>query len=112
MEKISLISVILFITLLSCYFSFDKSETPAREAYLAILAYSLYLLTYLFIPPFPNGTSTHMGQLYGLVPIVSLAAILFPHFNHKSPEIVTRVLGWFGLIVVAIVLLCFKLFVW
>ncbi|GIU44434.1 hypothetical protein TUM4438_15620 [Shewanella sairae] len=107
-----MLSAIAFIALIVCYFSFERSDTPVREAILAMLLYSGYLIVYLLVPPFANGTSTHMGQLYGLVPIVSLAAILFPYFNHKSPEIVTRVLGWFGLTIVAFILLCFKLFVW
>ena len=107
-----MLGAIAFIVLVVCYFSFEKGDTSAREAIVAMLFYSVYLCVYLFVPPFANGTSTHMAQLYGLVPIISLAAILFPHFNDKSPEIVTRVLGWFGLAVVALILFCFKLFIW
>ncbi|WP_325893092.1 hypothetical protein [Grimontia sp. NTOU-MAR1] len=53
-----------------------------------------------------------MGQLYGLVPLLSLGAILFPQINTQSPESVTRSIGWIGLVAVSIVLACFKLYVW
>lgn len=98
--------------LVSLYFFTEGSETSYREAGIAIAVYGLYLVVYLLVEPFPAATSNHMGQLYGYVPMLSFAAILFPHFNPSSPEIVTKVIGWLGLTGVLLILCSFKLFVW
>lgn len=93
-------------------FSLNNGERIDTDAYIAIAFICCYLFIYLWLPPQPEYTSIKMGQLYVVVPLVSFGAILFPHFNTKSPETVTKVIGWFGLILVAIVLCIFKIFVW
>ncbi len=107
-----MISLAVFCVIVAFYFWYGESDTSAKEACVAILIYIAYTILYLFVPPFPIGTSSQMGQLYGLVPLLSFGAILFPHFNTQSPELITRKIGWFGLVIVAIILTCFKVFVW
>ena len=102
----------VFAVLIGFYFFSNGSEIPLKEAVFAIMLYSVYLIVYLFVAPFPGYTSKYLGQLYGLLPLLSVGAILFPHFNTESPEVVTRHLGWGGLIVALIILSYFKLFVW
>ena len=107
-----MISVAVFCVIVGFYFWYGESDTSVKEAGIAMLAYIAYTILYLFVPPFPLGTSSQMGQLYGFVPLLSFGAILFPHFNTQSPETVTRTIGWIGLVTVALILVCFKLFVW
>ena len=108
----TLIDVIVFVVLIGAYFYSDGSETSQKEAYIAIGVYGTYLAIYQLIGPFPEITSKYMGQLYGFLPMLSFGGILFPHFNKSSPEVVTKTLGWLGLIIAFIILSYFKLFVW
>lgn len=81
-----MISVAIFCVIVGFYFWYGESDTSVKEACIAMFAYIAYTILYLFVPPFPSGTSSQMGQLYGFVPLLSFGAILFPHFNTKSPE--------------------------
>ncbi|KLV04099.1 hypothetical protein ABT56_15930 [Photobacterium aquae] len=104
-----------FITLfvLSGFYFWSGEDNPSRrEAYWAMAVYGIYIVIHTLVPPFPIGTSSHFGQLYGFLPMISFGAILFPHFNSHSPETVTKTLGWLGLITVTVILLIFKCFVW
>ncbi|MCL1139032.1 hypothetical protein [Shewanella pneumatophori] len=107
-----MINLLVFSALAVFYFWSKESEISPIEAFVALGFYGIYILVYLFMPPFATATSSKMGLLYGLVPAVSVCAVLFPHFNQQSPEIVTRCLGWAGLVLVFIILMSFKLFVW
>ncbi|SON52334.1 hypothetical protein [Vibrio tapetis] len=107
-----MIDVIVFVALTGFYLFSDGSETSAKEAGMAIGVYGVYLIIYRLVGPFPEVTSMHMGQLYGFLPMLSFGAILFPHFNTKSPEVITRAIGWIGLITVFIIMSSFKLFLW
>ncbi|HHY0422905.1 TPA: hypothetical protein ACVU4V_004640, partial [Vibrio parahaemolyticus] len=107
-----LIDVIVFVVLIGFYFYSDGSETSQKEACIAIGVYGTYLAIYQLIGPFPEVTSKYMGQLYGFLPMLSFGVILFPHFNTSSPEVVTKTLGWLGLITAFIILSYFKLLVW
>lgn len=98
--------------LVAFFFYFNREEYIERQVYFAIALMALYIVVYLFIPSRLNGTSVQTGQLYEYIPLLSFGAILFPHFNPKSPEVVTQNFGWFGLISVSIILCIFKLFVW
>ena len=108
----TLIDVIVFVVLVGFYFYSDGSETSRKEACIAIGVYGAYLAIYQLIGPFPEVTSKYMGQLYGFLPMLSFGVILFPHFNTSSPEVVTKTLGWLGLLTAFVILSCFKLFVW
>ncbi len=94
------------------YFWSDNSETPFKEATIAIAVYVSYLVLYLLVEPFPAVSSKYIGQLYGFLPMLAFGAILFPQLNTNSPEVVTRVLGWLGISSSFLLLSYFKLFVW
>ncbi|WP_332400659.1 hypothetical protein [Vibrio metschnikovii] len=107
-----LIDVAIFCILVGFYFWYGESDTSLRQAIMAMFLYIMYLIFYMYIPPFPAGISSQMGQLYGLIPLLSLGAILFPNLNTQSPEVVTRTIGWIGLVIVITILIYFKLSVW
>ncbi|MFW7525717.1 hypothetical protein ACODM8_16480 [Vibrio ostreicida] len=108
----TLIDVVVFVVIAGFYLYSEGSDTSRKEAGVAIGVYGTYLVIYLLINPFPMATSKSIGQLYGFLPMLSFGAILFPHFNPSSPEVVTRVMGWFGLTTAFLILSYFKLFVW
>ncbi|GLT18234.1 hypothetical protein GCM10007938_20120 [Vibrio zhanjiangensis] len=104
---------LLFFLALAVYFVFwSGSDTSKKQASIAILIYLVYLFIYKIIPPFPAMTTKYDGQLYGFMPLVSLGAILLPHFNGQSSEVVTQALGWLGIVTAIVVMLCFKFYVW
>ena len=105
-----LIGVALGLAL--CFFYVNRGEFVERQMYCAMVFMALYIVVYLFLPSQLNGTSVRTGQLYEYVPLVSFGAILFPHFNPASPEKVTQILGWIGLISVSLILCIFKVLVW
>lgn len=105
-----LISVALGLVM--CFLYVNRGEYIERQAYCAIVFMSLYIAIYVFVPSQLSGTSVRTGQLYEYIPLVSLGAILFPHFNPTSPRVITQTLGWVGLISVSIILCIFKLLVW
>ncbi|MCG3731043.1 hypothetical protein [Vibrio cincinnatiensis] len=107
-----MIDAVVFVVLIGFYFYFEGSETPLKEASIAIGTYGLYLVVYHLISPFPGLTSKYMGQLYGFLPMLSFGMILFPNLNTSSPEVVTKGMGWIGLITSFLILSYFKLFVW
>ena len=107
-----MLEVMVFVALGAVYLFVEGSETPLKEALIAMAYYGLYLIVYLLIEPFPDMTSKYMGQLYGLLPALSFGAILFPHFNQHSPEVVTKAIGWVGLTTAFIILCYFKWLVW
>ncbi len=107
-----MISLVVFCVIVGFYFWYGESDTSVKEASIAMLVYIAYTILYLFIPPFPLGTSSQMGQLYGFVPTLSFGAILLPNLNTHVEEKITRTIGWIGLVVVAFILICFKTFVW
>lgn len=107
-----MISLAVFCVIVGFYFWYGESDTSVREARIAILGYSAYMILYLFVPPFPLGSSSQMGQLYSVIPLLSVGAILIPNINTHSPESITKAIGWVGLVLVAVILICFKIFVW
>lgn len=106
------LSLVILVVLVLFYFVGGGSSTPVKQVYIAAGFISVYLLVLAWVPPFPSVTTSHFGGLFGLVPMLSFGAILFPHCNPQSPEVVTRFVGWVGVISVALILACFKLFVW
>ena len=98
--------------LVAFFFYFNRGEFVERQAYFAIVFMASYIVVYLFFPSQLNGKSAQTGQLYEYIPLISFGAILFPHFNSKSPEVVTQNLGWLGLISVSIILCIFKIVIW
>jgi len=108
----SMMLIAVSLGLVIFFFYFNRGEFIERQAYYAIAFMALYIAAYLFVPSQLNGTSVQTGRLYEVIPLMSLGAILFPHFNPKSPEVITQTLGWLGLISVSIILCVFKVFVW
>jgi hypothetical protein len=104
--------VVSALSLVACFFYFNRGEFIERQAYFAMAMMALYLVVYILVPSKINGTSVHLGRLYEFIPFISLGAILFPGFNSESPQIVTQILGWLGLISVSIILCLFKIFEW
>lgn len=107
-----MVEIAVFVALVGGYFWVEGSETSLKEALIAMAIYALYLVVYLLVEPFPALSSKYMGQLYGLLPALSFAAILFPHFNTRSPDVVTKALGWLGLATAFVILSYFKWLVW
>lgn len=107
-----MLSLAIYGLLVGFYLWSGDSRTPLREACIAIVLSGLYLVIHLWVPPFPVRTTVYTGQLYGLVPMISLGLILLPHFNTSSPEVVSRFIGWACLILVTVILLVFKALVW
>ncbi|MBF9002852.1 MULTISPECIES: hypothetical protein [Vibrio] len=105
-------NLLVFTFLVCLYFHLNNSDTPPKEAYSAMIFMGFYLVVFTFIPPFPDIRSTYMSALYQGVPMLSFGAVLFPHLNRTSPEVVTRVLGWSGMVLVFVILVIFKLVVW
>ncbi|NLC01150.1 MAG: hypothetical protein GX789_07780 [Pseudomonas formosensis] len=102
----------MLLILASLYVVWNRHESFEAGAVFAIVFAAIYLTTYLFIPPVLEVTSMRLGLLFGYVPLVSLAAVLFPELNPSSPVPVTRFLGWVGLVVVFLILCVMKIFVW
>ena len=102
----------MLLILASLYVVWNRHESFEAGAVFAIAFAAVYLATYLFIPPVLEVTSMRLGLLFGYVPLVSLAAVLFPQLNPGSPVPVTRFFGWIGLVAVFLILCVMKLFVW
>lgn len=102
----------MLLILASLYVVWSRHESFEAGAFCAIVFAAVYLATYLFIPPTLEVTSMRLGLLFGYVPLVSLAAVLFPELNPSSPVPVTRFLGWVGLVAVFLILCVMKVFVW
>ncbi|WP_417762582.1 hypothetical protein [Shewanella sp.] len=107
-----MISLLIFAVLLSFYFRYNEGDTSVKEAVAAMLLYAVYWVIYVFVPPFAPISSSHLGKLFGMVPLVALGAILFPYFNRHAPLMVTRGLGWLGLAFVSSSLLYSKFVLW
>ena len=102
----------MLLALASLYVVWSKHESFEASAVCAIVFAAIYRATYLFIPPTLEVTSMRLGLLFGYVPLVSFAAVLFPQLNPGSPVPVTRFLGWVGLVAVFLILCVMKIFVW
>lgn len=107
-----MVLIVATLSVIMLFFYFNRNEYIERQAYFAMAFMALYIVVYMFIPPQLVGTSVRIGQLYEYVPLVSLGAILFPYVNQDSAVVVTRSLGWLGLVSVSIILCIFKIFVW
>ena len=66
----------------------------------------------LFVPPVSLGSSSKIVQLFSIIPLVSVGTILIPNLNTQSPETVTKVIGWSGLVLVTVILIFFKSYLW
>ncbi len=104
--------IAVYLAMTIGYLVTSDNNQPKRQGYWAILFTAVYLIIYLFVAPFLTHGSIYTARLYEFIPLLSLGAILFPQFNRQSPDIVTQTLGWAGLIIVMVILLLFKLFVW
>lgn len=107
-----MISLLIFAVLLFFYFRYNEGDTSVKEAVAAMLLYAAYWVIYVFVPPFAPISSSHLGKLFGMVPLVALGAILFPYFNRHAPLMITRGLGWLGLAFVSSSLLYSKFVLW
>lgn len=107
-----MVLIVATLSVIMLFFYFNRNEYIERQAYFAMAFMALYIVVYMFIPPQLVGTSVRIGQLYEYLPLVSLGAILFPYVNQDSAVVVTRALGWLGLVSVSIILCIFKIFVW
>jgi hypothetical protein len=107
-----LIELPVFIFLCGLYFFIDSTNTSLKEAGIAFVVYSIYIVIYKLVTPFSPYPTQYAAKLFGLLPLLSFGAIVFPHFNNHSPEYVTKFLGWVGLTTAFLILCYFKLFMW
>lgn len=107
-----MIESIGFLGLASLYVYFNRHEPFEFNVACAIVAAAIYLATYMLAPPKLEVTSMRLGAMFGYVPLVSFGAILFPQINSHLPVKVTRLLGWFGLVAMLLILCILKVFVW
>lgn len=107
-----MIESIGFLGLASLYAYFNRREPFEINVACAIVVAAIYLATYVLVPPKLAVTSMRLGAIFGYVPLVSFGAILFPQLNSYLPVKVTRLLGWFGLVAILLILCILKLFVW
>ena len=107
-----MVELTAFLALTLFYVFVNRAEPFEISVVFAIGFTAIYLAVYLLVPPKLEIISRYLGGIFGYVPMVSLAAIMFPQFNSRSPVQVTRFFGWLGLIVVLLILCILKLFVW
>lgn len=107
-----MVEIILFFVVAAAYCVYIKRHGLEIGCLAALLFCAAYLWVYLAVPPHSPIKSTYAGQLFGLLPLISLSLILFPQINHKIPTSLTRFLGWFMLLGVGALLVGFKVFVW
>ena len=88
----------------------DRQEAP-WSTLAAILVKAAYLVL-LVLPPHPALTAGQLGLAFGLVPLVSFGAILFPELNTTFSTTATRLFGWLGLIICFVLLGLLKAWVW
>ena len=68
----------MLLTLALFYGVYNRHEPFELNAVCAIVFTAIYLVVYLLIPPTLEVRSMRLGLLFGYVPLVSLAVILFP----------------------------------
>ncbi len=95
-------AIVIYCVLLAFYFWWEEREERSAGTVLAMVVCGAALFLYTFVPPHPGMSTRSLGLLYGFLPLLSLGAVLFPHFNSASPEVVTRTLGWGGLVTVSV----------
>ncbi|CAM3822883.1 hypothetical protein VA7868_03455 [Vibrio aerogenes CECT 7868] len=94
------------------FFYINRNEAVEVQSYLAIGLMASYLALLVFVPPHSAMNAMYIGNLFGVLSLVSFGMILFPELNRFTPENITRVLGWAGLIGMSLLLCIYKLFVW
>jgi len=107
-----LIEVSIAVVLVAFYLAFKRHEPFDWQVVAAAAVMAVYLVIYLIVPPQLGITSPQTGKLFGLVPALSFAAILFPDLAVRVPAQVIRLLGWIGLLGVFVILCAFKIFIW
>lgn len=111
-ELTPMVEIILFFVVAAAYCVYIKRHGLEIVCLAALFFCAIYLWIYLAVPPHLPIKSTYAGQLFGLLPLISLSLILFPQINHKLPTSLTRFLGWFMLLGIGALLVGFKVFVW
>lgn len=107
-----MVEITIAVVLVVLYLVINSWETYEVQVAFAAIIMTIYLVIYLWVPPKLEGTSPYLGQIFGFVPAVSFAAILFPDLSMKFPVGVTRFLGWIGLSVVLSIICVLKMFIW
>ena len=103
----------IFVILICAYFIINRHGGLEVQAMWAIGLMLLYLLLYHAIPPHPPMQfRRRLVMAFSFVPMVSITVVLFAQFSSDMSEDTVRVLGWIGLISMAIILCIFKVFVW
>ncbi|OOE49373.1 MULTISPECIES: hypothetical protein [Salinivibrio] len=106
-----MIAALLYIVTVGFYLFTNFQETSLKEAVICMVVVGIYCFWHLAIPPFAATPNFYTERAFGVVPFVSMWAILFPHFAINQNPTVTRTLGWIGLGAMTIILAIFKLFV-
>ncbi|SIN80235.1 hypothetical protein [Salinivibrio sp. ES.052] len=107
-----MIAALLYIMTVGFYLFTNSQETSLKEAVICMAVVGIYCFWHLAIPPFAATPNFYTERAFGIVPFVSMWAILFPHFAINQIPIVTRTLGWIGLFAMTVILAIFKLLVW
>lgn len=101
--------IIAFLIMAIIFFYFNRHYSSDKQAIAATVFMVGYVLVYLFLNPQYLSPNRHIDTLLMLLPLVSYGAILFPEINATMPVQVTKVFGWLGLVVTALILISFKL---
>lgn len=98
----------MVITLALAYMTLTPNSQIGAQQILAILLMLIYQVLYQMVPPAVGEGSLYAGRLFGFLPLLALAMILFPAIGVQLSESVTRFMGWLTLTVTSFLLLMFK----
>lgn len=111
----NILMLLIVVSGISIYFYLKSSDRGVfdRSVVWAIILMVIYLGLFALLAEFPqNGSARYWAGLFGVIPGVSLIAILFPQLNHETPEVLTRGWGLFGLGIMIPILFIVRWFVW
>jgi len=98
----------MVITLALAYMTLTPNSQIGAQQILAILLMLIYQVLYQMVPPAVGEGSSNAGRLFGFLPLLALAMILFPVIGVQLSEAVTRFFGWLALATTTFLLLMFK----
>ncbi|SHO57392.1 hypothetical protein [Vibrio quintilis] len=107
-----MLTFIIAALLVVNFFYINKNKPVEVQSYLSIGLMASYLALLVFVPPHSGINAIYIGNMFGMISLISFGAILFPELNKFLPENITRIAGWSGLIGISLLLCIYKLFIW